>query len=61
MAYRQAAVWLTEQETAALVEQITEAVTALTGNTPGGGRTCHYVSLVVIPDKSPLEPMDDDD
>ena len=50
--YRQAAVWLTEQETAALVEQITEAVTALAVNTPGGGRTCHYVSLVITPDKS---------
>jgi DNA-binding transcriptional ArsR family regulator len=61
VAYRQAAVWLTEEENAALVEQIAEAVTALAGNTPDGGRTRRYVSLVVIPDKSALEPMNDDD
>lgn len=50
--YRQAAVWLTEEETITLVAQITELVTALAANTPGGGRARRYVSLVVTPDKS---------
>lgn len=51
VAYRQAAIWLTEEETAALVRQITEAVTTLAANPPGGDRTRRYVSLVVIPDQ----------
>lgn len=49
--YRQAALWLTKEEAAALVDQITELATALAAHTPDGDRTRRYVSLIVIPDE----------
>jgi DNA-binding transcriptional ArsR family regulator len=51
VAYRQTAVWLTEEETAALVAEITAAVTARAANAPGDGRTRRYFSLIVVPDR----------
>jgi DNA-binding transcriptional ArsR family regulator len=49
--YRQAAVWLTDEEFAAMVAEIEHAVVSRTGNTRDGGRTRRVVSLVVIPDE----------
>ncbi|RMB81037.1 helix-turn-helix domain-containing protein [Streptomyces shenzhenensis] len=49
--YRQGAVWATEEEYAALVEEFTAAVARRTHTTPGDGRTRHVLSLVLVPDK----------
>jgi DNA-binding transcriptional ArsR family regulator len=49
--YRQAAVWLTEEEFAAMVEEIESAVVARMGNARDDGRIRHVISLVVVPDK----------
>lgn len=49
--YRQAAVWLTNEETNALVAEITAAVTARAANTPGNGRARRYLSLIAMPDR----------
>jgi DNA-binding transcriptional ArsR family regulator len=54
--YRQAAVWLTEEEIAALVEEIESAVVARIGNSRDGGRIRHVISLVVVPDKPKTDP-----
>lgn len=48
--YRQAAVWLTDEEFAALVEEIESAVVSRVGPAEGGGRSRRIVSLVVVPD-----------
>jgi DNA-binding transcriptional ArsR family regulator len=48
--YRQAAVWLTDEEFAAMVAEIERAVVSRTGNTRDGGRTRRIVSLIVVPD-----------
>jgi DNA-binding transcriptional ArsR family regulator len=48
--YRQAAVWLTDEEFAAMVEEIEHAVVSRVGLAPEG-RTRRIVSLVVVPDK----------
>lgn len=50
--YRQGAVWLTDEEFAALVEEIEAAVARRTRTTPGDGRTRHLLSLVFVPDKT---------
>jgi hypothetical protein len=49
--YRQAAVWLTDEEFAVMVEEIEKAVVSRVGNARDGGRTRRVVSLVVVPDK----------
>ncbi|MEO6086723.1 MAG: helix-turn-helix domain-containing protein [Umezawaea sp.] len=49
--YRQAAVWLTDEEFATMVEEIETAVVSRIGPVEGGGRTRRIVSLVVVPDK----------
>ena len=59
--YRQAAVWLTEEEFAALVEEIESAVLARVGNARDGGRIRRVISLVVVPDKPRTEPGPDAD
>ncbi|TWP53884.1 helix-turn-helix domain-containing protein [Lentzea tibetensis] len=49
--YRQAAVWLNEEEFTALVEEIETAVTARVGNDRNDGRVRRLFSLVVVPDQ----------
>jgi DNA-binding transcriptional ArsR family regulator len=48
--YRQAAVWLTEEEFAAMVEEIENAVLSRVGKPRDDGRVRRVVSLVVVPD-----------
>ncbi|BCB80877.1 hypothetical protein Pflav_072870 [Phytohabitans flavus] len=55
LVYRQAAVWLTDDEFTAMVAEIEHAVVSRIGNTRDGGRTRRVVSLVVVPD-TPLTP-----
>lgn len=51
VAYRQAGVWLSEEEADALIEEITAMVTERArNNAPDDGRARRYVSLVVVPD-----------
>ena len=50
--YRQVAVWLTVEESAALVKEITSAFAARAATTPGGELTRRYFSLIVMPDES---------
>ncbi|TDD39873.1 helix-turn-helix domain-containing protein [Saccharopolyspora elongata] len=54
--YRQAAMWLTEEEFAALIDEIQAAIIARTGNEPSGDRSRHVISLVVVPNNPPGEP-----
>ncbi len=54
--YRQAAVWLTEAEFAALIEEIESAVLARVGRARDDGGQRHVISLVVVPDKPRTEP-----
>jgi DNA-binding transcriptional ArsR family regulator len=54
--YRQAAVWLTEEEFTAMVEEIEHAVVSRMGNARDDTRTRRVVSLVVVPDKPRTEP-----
>ncbi|OLT24722.1 ArsR family transcriptional regulator [Actinomadura sp. CNU-125] len=49
--YRQGAVWVTDDEFTALVEEIEAAVARRTHRTPDDGRTRHLLSLVLLPDK----------
>ncbi|GHH31446.1 helix-turn-helix domain-containing protein [Lentzea cavernae] len=49
--YRQAAVWLTDEEHAAMVAEIEHAVMSRTGGARNGGRRRRVVSLVVVPDE----------
>jgi DNA-binding transcriptional ArsR family regulator len=49
--YRQAAVWLTDEEFTAMVEEIEHAVVSRVGKPRGDGRVRRVVSLVVVPDK----------
>ncbi|KAA2260092.1 helix-turn-helix domain-containing protein [Solihabitans fulvus] len=49
--YRQAAVSLTDDEFAVMVDEIENAVVSRIPNAPEGGRTRRIVSLVVVPDK----------
>jgi DNA-binding transcriptional ArsR family regulator len=49
--YRQGAVWVTDEEFTALVEEIEAAVARRTRTAPGDGRTRHVISLVLVPDK----------
>jgi DNA-binding transcriptional ArsR family regulator len=53
--YRQAAVWLTDEEFAVMTEEIERAVVSRIGPTAGDGRTRRIVSLVVVPDKAGTE------
>jgi DNA-binding transcriptional ArsR family regulator len=57
--YRQAAVWLTDDEFAAMVDEIESAVVSRVGYAPQGGRTRRIVSLVVVPDKPATAPKPD--
>lgn len=50
LVYRQAAVWLTDEEFAEMVEEIEHAVVSRMDH-PREGRTRRVVSLVVVPDK----------
>ena len=59
--YRQAAVWLTDDEFAAMIEEIERTVLARIGPTGGEGRTRRIVSLVVVPDKPASKPGPDAD
>jgi DNA-binding transcriptional ArsR family regulator len=47
--YQQAAVWLTDAETAELVAEIHAAVLARIGRDPGDGRTRRMISLIGMP------------
>lgn len=49
--YRQAAVWLTDEEFTAMVEEIEHAVVSRVGRARDGARIRRVVSLVVVPDK----------
>jgi DNA-binding transcriptional ArsR family regulator len=49
--YRQAAVWLTEEEFAEMVEEIEHAVVSRIGRATEDGRVRRVVSLVVVPDE----------
>ncbi|SFR27982.1 Helix-turn-helix domain-containing protein [Lentzea waywayandensis] len=49
--YQQAAVWLTDEEFAAMLEEIQHAVLSRTGGERDGGRRRRVVSLVVVPDE----------
>jgi len=49
--YRQAAVWLTDEEFTAMVDEIERAVVSRVGNARDGGRVRRVVSLVVVPDR----------
>ena len=49
--YRQAAVWLTEDEFAEMVEEIEKAVVSRMGRAREDGRVRRVVSLVVVPDQ----------
>jgi hypothetical protein len=57
--YQQAPLWLTNEESTALVEEIRAAVTARIGNDRGGDRTRRFISLVVVPDEPEPEPNPD--
>jgi DNA-binding transcriptional ArsR family regulator len=59
--YQQAAVWLTDEESTALVEEIRAAVTARIGNARSGDRTRRFFSLVVVPDEPEPKPGLDTD
>ncbi|MEV6155521.1 helix-turn-helix domain-containing protein [Nonomuraea sp. NPDC052129] len=59
--YRQAAVWLTDDEFAAMIEEIESAVVTRIGHAEADGRTRRIVSLVVVPDKRATEPGPDAD
>ncbi|MFD4676370.1 helix-turn-helix domain-containing protein [Lentzea sp. NPDC058450] len=48
--YQQAAVWLTDEEFAAMAEEIRHVVMSRTGGERDGGRRRRVVSLVVVPD-----------
>jgi DNA-binding transcriptional ArsR family regulator len=50
--YRQVAVWLTDEESAALVKEIYAAFAARAASTPGGERIRRYFSLIAMPDES---------
>lgn len=50
--YRQGAVWVTDEEFTALVDEIEAAVERRTHTTPGDGRRRHVISLVFVPDKA---------
>ncbi|TQN32210.1 helix-turn-helix protein [Haloactinospora alba] len=50
--YRQGAVWVTDDEFAALVDDIEAAIARRTRSTPGDGRNRHLLSLAFVPDKS---------
>lgn len=50
VAYRQGAVWLTDEEFTALIEEIQDAVAARADSIPGDGRTRHILSFAVVPD-----------
>jgi DNA-binding transcriptional ArsR family regulator len=54
--YRQAAVWLTKEEFAAMIEEIESAVVSRVGHARDDGRIRHVVSLVVVPDKPRTDP-----
>ena len=49
--YQQAAVWLTDEEFAAMLDEIRNAVISRTGGPRDGGRRRRVVSLVVVPDE----------
>ncbi|WP_433178794.1 helix-turn-helix domain-containing protein [Actinoallomurus sp. CA-150999] len=51
--YRQGAVYVTDEEFTALVEEIEAAVARHTRTAPGDGRTRHIISLVLVPDPPP--------
>ncbi|WP_190818632.1 helix-turn-helix domain-containing protein [Saccharopolyspora pogona] len=50
LVYRQAALWLTDEEFAELLEEIQASIIARTSNAQDADRTRHVVSLVVVPD-----------
>ena len=58
--YRQAAVWLTDEEFTAMVEEIEHAVVSRIGNSRDSTRTRRVVSLVVVPDQPTIEPQPTD-
>lgn len=49
--YRQAAVWLTEEEFDAMIEEIERAVVSRVGRARDNGRIRRVISLVAIPDQ----------
>jgi DNA-binding transcriptional ArsR family regulator len=57
--YRQAAVWLTEEEFTTMVEEIEHAVVSRMGHTRDGGRIRRVISLVVVPDNPGTRPGPD--
>jgi|SRR5882757_533275 len=59
--YRQAAVWLTDEEFAAMIDEIEHAVVSRISLAPEGSRARRIVSLVVVPDKNASKPGPDGD
>ena len=51
--YRQHAIWLTEEERAALIAGLREAILPVIGNEPGEGRTPHLLSPILFPMADP--------
>jgi DNA-binding transcriptional ArsR family regulator len=49
VSYRQAALWLTDEELSELLAELRAAITARTGREPGPGRTRRQVSLITMP------------
>ncbi|MEV7865543.1 helix-turn-helix domain-containing protein [Streptomyces sp. NPDC088124] len=56
VAYRQGAVWLTEEEFTELVTEIQALVASRSDKAPGDGRTRHLLSLAVVPDEPGEQP-----
>ena len=54
VSYRQAVLWLTEQERAELVDRIRGAVLAVLGNVPRADRVPHLLATVLFPTEQPL-------
>lgn len=59
--YRQAAVWLTDEEFAAMIEEIESAVVGRFGQARDESRVRRVISLVVVPDKPRTQPVPDAD
>lgn len=55
--YQQAALWLTDEELAALLTELRTAITARAGGEPTPDRTHRVLSLVAIPQSTPAGPV----
>ena len=57
VSYRQAALWLTDDETAALREEVATAIVGRMANEPTEGRTRRLISTVLMPGRQPARPV----